>query len=71
MKLSHLQMSLDALLSGVTPAIGSILDRALAGEDITVDEASQLFDASGDDLLVMTAAADYPLSSAWMRDFSR
>jgi FO synthase subunit 2 len=52
-------MSLDALLSGVTPAIGWILDRALAGEDITVDEASQLFDASGNDLLVITAAADY------------
>ena len=59
MTLPHLQTSLDALLSGVTPAIGRILDRALAGEDITVEEGAQLFDASGSDLLVMTAAADY------------
>ncbi|MCZ6625786.1 MAG: 7,8-didemethyl-8-hydroxy-5-deazariboflavin synthase subunit CofH, partial [Deltaproteobacteria bacterium] len=54
----HLQASLDTLLSGVTPAIGHILDRALAGEDITVEEAGQLFDASGTDLLIMTAVAD-------------
>jgi len=59
MTIPHLQNSLAALLSGVTPAIGHILDRALAGEDITVEEATQLFDASGTDLLVMTAAADY------------
>ena len=55
----HLQRSLETLLSGVTPAVGRILDRALAGEDITVEEGSQLFDASGSDLLVMTAVADY------------
>lgn len=59
MTIPHLQNSLDALLSGVTPAVGHILDRALAGEDITVEEATWLFDASGTDLLVMTAAADY------------
>ena len=56
---SHLQRSLDALLSGVTRAIGRILDRSLAGEDITVEEATLLFDAAGNDLLVITAAADY------------
>lgn len=55
----HLQTSLDALLSGVTPAIGRILDRALAGEDITVEEAGQLFDASGADLLIMMAMANH------------
>jgi len=55
----QLQNSLDTLLSGVTPVIGRILERALAGEDITVEEATELFDASGTDLLVMTAAADY------------
>ncbi|MGH7775472.1 MAG: 5-amino-6-(D-ribitylamino)uracil--L-tyrosine 4-hydroxyphenyl transferase CofH [Candidatus Binatia bacterium] len=59
MTLPHLQTSLDALLSGVTPPIGLILDRALAGEDITVEEGTQLFDASGADLLIMTAVADY------------
>jgi len=59
MTISPLRNSLDALLAGVTPAVGCILDRALAGEDITVEEAARLFDASGTDLLVMTAAADY------------
>lgn len=55
---SALRGVLDSLLSGVTPAVGRILDRALTGEDITVDEATRLFDASGADLLAMTAAAD-------------
>jgi 2-iminoacetate synthase ThiH len=55
----HLQRALDALLSGVTARIGRILDRAMAGEDITVEEGAQLFDALGSDLLIMTAVADY------------
>ncbi|MEK6614347.1 MAG: hypothetical protein AABZ66_05620, partial [Candidatus Binatota bacterium] len=59
MLIPHLQKSLDALLSDVTTATGRILDRALGGLDITVDEAARLFDASGTDLTVMTAAADY------------
>src|SRR3990172_2870513 len=59
MSIPHLQKSLDALLSDVTAATGRILDRALGGLDITVDEAARLFDASGTDLTVMTAAADY------------
>ncbi len=59
MTISPLRNSFDALLAGVTPTVGCILDRALAGEDITVEEAARLFDASGTDLLVMTAAADY------------
>jgi FO synthase subunit 2 len=59
MSFSHLQVSLDALLSGVTPTIGRILDRALAGADITVEEGAQLFDASGTDIPIMTAAADH------------
>ena len=59
MPVSHLQESFDALLSDVTPVVGRILDHALGGEDITVDEAARLFDASGTDLTVMTAAADY------------
>jgi FO synthase subunit 2 len=56
---SHLQTSLNALLSEVTPAVGRILDQCLAGADITVEEATQLFDADGNDLLIITAAADY------------
>ena len=59
MTFPHLQLSLDALLSGVTPKIGRILDWALAGEDITVEEATHLFDASGADLPIISAAADH------------
>src|SRR5258706_12722103 len=50
---------LDSLLSNVTPSVGRILDRALEGADIDVDEAAELFDASGADLPVIIAAADH------------
>jgi 7,8-didemethyl-8-hydroxy-5-deazariboflavin synthase CofH subunit len=59
MDFSHLRNSLERLLSTLTPAIGRILDRALSNHEIAVDEATQLFDADGSDLLAMTAAADY------------
>ncbi len=58
MRLPNLEMSLDNLLSAVTPSAGHILDRALAKKDISVEEGAQLFDASGTDILVMTAVAD-------------
>ena len=59
MSLPHLEAALDRLLSTVSSAVGHILDRALAGADITVDEATSLFDADGSDLPALTAAADY------------
>jgi FO synthase subunit 2 len=59
MEFPQLQNCLDRLLSSVTPSTGHILDRALSGADLTIDEASQLFDADGSDLLAMTAAADH------------
>jgi len=59
MDFPHLQSSLERLLSTLTPAISRILDRALSNHKIAVDEATQLFDAEGSDLLAMTAAADY------------
>ena len=59
MDFPHLQSSLERLLSTLTPAISRILDRALSNHEIAVDEAIQLFDAEGSDLLAMTAAADY------------
>ena len=59
MSFPYLQRSFDRLVSSVTPTIGRILDRAISGADITLEEASQLFDAEGSDLLAMTAAADY------------
>jgi len=59
MSFSYLQSSLDRLLSSVTPNIGRILDRAVSGTDIALEEAALLFDAEGSDLLAMIAAADY------------
>jgi 7,8-didemethyl-8-hydroxy-5-deazariboflavin synthase CofH subunit len=59
MDLPHLKSSFDRLLSNVSSTIGAILDRAVSGEDISVDDASVLFDAEGSDLLALIAAADY------------
>jgi len=56
---SELKAVLDAMLSSVTPAVARILDAALAGGDIGVDEAETLFDASGADIPVIVAAADH------------
>ena len=58
MPLDHLAASLDRLLANVSRATGEILDRALSDQDITVDEATHLFDAEGSDLMAMIAAAD-------------
>src|SRR6478672_2190422 len=59
MNSSQLESALDRLLSTVSSTVGHILDRALDGADITVDEATSLFDADGSDLPALTAAADY------------
>jgi 7,8-didemethyl-8-hydroxy-5-deazariboflavin synthase CofH subunit len=59
MNLPRLQSALDRLFSTVSLTVGSILERALAGADIDVDEATRLFDADGSDLLALTTAADY------------
>jgi FO synthase subunit 2 len=58
MNFPHLQASLERLLSDVTPATGRILDHALSGEDLTIEEATELFDSDGSDLLALIAAAD-------------
>jgi 7,8-didemethyl-8-hydroxy-5-deazariboflavin synthase CofH subunit len=42
----------------VSVGTAPILERALSGHDISVDEAARLFDADGSDLLAMIAAAD-------------
>jgi 7,8-didemethyl-8-hydroxy-5-deazariboflavin synthase CofH subunit len=59
MGLPHLQTALERSLSTVSATVAHILNRALAGMDITVDEATSLFDADGSDLPALTAAADY------------
>jgi 7,8-didemethyl-8-hydroxy-5-deazariboflavin synthase CofH subunit len=44
---THLRASLDGLLSDIDPNVARILDRALAGKDISVDDAATLLDAEG------------------------
>ena len=55
----HLQDSLGEILSNVNPEVGRILERALAGAELTIEEASRLFDADGADLLAMASAANH------------
>src|SRR5262245_21442911 len=57
MNFPHLETSLDRLLTNIAPETARILDRALSGNDISVDDGERLFDAEGSDLLAMTAAA--------------
>jgi FO synthase subunit 2 len=59
MSFPHLESSLDRLLAGVSQDTARILDRALSGQDISVDDATQLFEAEGSDLFAMIAAADH------------
>src|SRR5688572_30475537 len=59
MHFPHLQKSLDRLLSSVRPETARILDRALSGVELTVEEAAGLFDGEGPELLALIAAADY------------
>ena len=54
----QLESSLERLLRTVSAQTAAILDRALSGKDITIDEATRLFDADGSDLLAIIAAAD-------------
>ncbi len=58
MNLPHLESSLNRLLTTVSRGTATILDRALSGQDLSVDEATTLFEADGSDLLAMLAAAD-------------
>jgi 7,8-didemethyl-8-hydroxy-5-deazariboflavin synthase CofH subunit len=51
-------ITVDRLLGGISPFIACILDRALSGRDVTVEETEALLGASGPDLLAMVAAAD-------------
>ncbi len=58
MNLPHLEASLNRLLATTSRTTATILDRALSGQDISIDEATTLFEADGSDLLAIMAAAD-------------
>ena len=59
MNFPHLQESFDRAASKINPLIGGILERALSGADISVDEATQLFEADGADLPALILAANH------------
>ncbi|MDO8532268.1 MAG: 5-amino-6-(D-ribitylamino)uracil--L-tyrosine 4-hydroxyphenyl transferase CofH [Dehalococcoidia bacterium] len=48
----------DQLLGDIDPQVGGILDKALAGGEVTADEGARLFHARGLDLMATTLAAD-------------
>ncbi|MEK7873488.1 MAG: CofH family radical SAM protein, partial [Chloroflexota bacterium] len=48
----------DRLLGDIDPQVGGILDKALAGGEVTADEGARLFQARGLDLMATTLAAD-------------
>ena len=58
MNLPHLESSLNRLFATVSRSTAAVLDRALSGQDISIDEATTLFEADGSDLLAILAAAD-------------
>src|ERR1044072_2921149 len=58
MNSAQLESSLERLLRTISPQTAEILDHALSGKNITVEQATRLFDADGSDLLAMIAAAD-------------
>jgi 7,8-didemethyl-8-hydroxy-5-deazariboflavin synthase CofH subunit len=59
MNFPHLQTSVDRLLSNVSVDTSAILDRALSGHDLSIEQAAVLFDAEGPELLALVAAADH------------
>jgi 7,8-didemethyl-8-hydroxy-5-deazariboflavin synthase CofH subunit len=53
-----LEATVERALGLCQPALARSLDRALAGDDLTVDEGAALFEARGVDLHVLALAAD-------------
>ncbi len=54
----YFQAGLEAMLQRVEPDMARILDKALAGGEVTVEEGARLFDAGGAALLALMATAD-------------
>ena len=55
---SALRDLLDRLLASTSLDVARILDRVLAGHEVTIEEGERLFDAHGHDLLLVTLVAD-------------
>jgi FO synthase subunit 2 len=56
--LPHLDRTLTAMLSTVDPPVARVLDKALSGGEVSVEEGARLFDADGASLLAIMATAD-------------
>src|SRR5579884_3003697 len=56
--LSDLDATLERAIGLCQPHVARSLDRALSGHDLSVDEATTLFEARGMDLHVLALAAD-------------
>ena len=56
--LVHLQGSLEHLLHSLDPAVARILDKALAGGEVSVDEGACLFEVANLELAALTLTAD-------------
>lgn len=59
MNFPHLQNSIERLLSSTKPGTARVLEGALSGAEITVQEAAELFETEGSELLALMSAADY------------
>ncbi|MDA1036032.1 MAG: 5-amino-6-(D-ribitylamino)uracil--L-tyrosine 4-hydroxyphenyl transferase CofH [Chloroflexi bacterium] len=58
MELQHLHSALETLIDTIEPEVARILDKGLAGGEVSVDEGTRLFDADGAALLAIMATAD-------------
>ena len=50
--------TLSALVGGLRPDVADVLNRALAGDDISIDDGDLLFETSGAEFTAMTMVAD-------------
>ncbi|MDE2766314.1 MAG: 5-amino-6-(D-ribitylamino)uracil--L-tyrosine 4-hydroxyphenyl transferase CofH [Chloroflexota bacterium] len=58
LELNHLHGAVEALVNAADPAVARVLDKALSGGEVSVDETEALFGAQDAGLLALMAAAD-------------
>ena len=54
----HLHQALENLVALADPAVARVLDKVLAGGEVSVDEGERLFASDGPALLALMATAD-------------
>jgi FO synthase len=58
-RIAHLDISREGFLTGLNPEVSRILERSLAGKEMSEREATVLFDAEGAELAALLAVADH------------